>query len=109
MSRARTDVGEAKLFQMRTDVSFAIVNGEPLFDDPLKIDPPPANDAILLAVGSCLDDSSQFLKLFSPQPWFNAACMDVAHPLRSMRTYFHVRDLHCRNRNLLDVINESWA
>ena len=68
MSGTRTDVGETKLLKKRTDVSLAIVNAEPLFDDPLKIDLPPANDAILLAVGSCLDDSSQFLKLFSTQP-----------------------------------------
>ena len=49
------DVGEAKLFQKRTDVSLAIVNAEALLYDPLKIDPPQANDAILRAVGSCLD------------------------------------------------------
>ena len=84
MSWARADVGEAKLFQKRTDVSLAIVNAEALLDDPLKIDPPPANDAILLAVGSCLDDSSQFLKLFSTEPWFNATCMDVAQATRPL-------------------------
>jgi hypothetical protein len=84
MSGARTDVGEAKLFQKRTDVSLAIVNAESLFDDPLKIDPPPANDAILLAVGSCLDDSSQFRKLISTQPWLNATCMDVVQTIRPL-------------------------
>lgn len=84
MSGARTDVGEAKLFQKRTDISLAIVNAESLFDNPLKIDPPPANDAILLAVGSCLDDSSKFREFFSTQPWFNAACMDVAQTIRPL-------------------------
>jgi hypothetical protein len=84
MSWARTYVGEAKLLQKRTDVSLAIVNAEALFDDPLKVDPPPANDAILLAVGSCLDNSSQFRKLLSTQPWFNAACMDVAQTIRPL-------------------------
>jgi len=81
MSWARADVGEAKLFQKRTDVSLAIVNAEALLYDPLKIDAPPANDAILLAVGSCLDDSCQFRKLINAQPRFNAACVDVAQTI----------------------------
>jgi len=84
MSGARADVGEAKLFQKRTDVSLAIVNAEALLDDPLKIGPPPANDAILLAVGPCFHDSSQFGQLFQAQPWFNAACMDVAQTIRPL-------------------------
>ena len=65
MSWARTDVGEAKLLQKRTDLSLPIVNAEALLDDPLKIDPPPVTDAILLAAGSCLEDSSQLVKLVS--------------------------------------------
>jgi hypothetical protein len=84
MSWARTDVGEAKFLEERTDISLAIVNAEALLDDPLEIDPPPANDAILLAVGSCLDDSSQFRKLISTQPWLNATCMDVAQTIRPL-------------------------
>ena len=72
MSWARTDVGEAKLLQKRADVSLAIVNAEALLDDPLKVDPPPANDAILLAVGPSLHDSSKFRQLFRAQSWFDA-------------------------------------
>ena len=80
MSWARTDVGEAKLLQKRADVSLAIVNAEALLDDPLKVDPPPANDAILLAVGPSLHNSSQFRQLLRAQSWFNAPRMDVAQP-----------------------------
>ena len=57
---------ETKLFQKRTDVSLARINAEALFDDPLKIDSPPVNDAILLAGGSCLNDSSEFRELKRP-------------------------------------------
>ena len=84
MSWARTDVGEAKLLQKRTDISLTIVNAEALLDDPLEIDPSPANDAILLAVGPSLHDSCQFRQLFRAQSWFNASRMDVAQTIRSL-------------------------
>ena len=69
-------------FHKGNDVSLAIVKAEALFDDPLKINPPPANDAIFLAVRSCLHDSSQVRKLGSTQPWFNAPCMRVTQTVR---------------------------
>ena len=67
MSWARTDVGEAKFLEKRSDISLAIVNAEALLDDPLEIDPSPANDRILLAVGPGLNDSSQVRQLFRAQ------------------------------------------
>ena len=80
MSWARTDVGEAKFLEKRSDISLAIVNAEALLDDPLEIDPSPANDRILRAVGPGLNDSSQVRQLFRAQSWFNAPRMDVAQP-----------------------------
>ena len=40
-----------------------IGNADALLGDPLKLYPPPANDAILVAVGSCLHDCRQFREL----------------------------------------------
>jgi len=63
MSGSRTDVGEADLLQKRAYVSLTIVNAKALLEDKLKIDPPPANDAMLLPVRARLNDRSKFSSL----------------------------------------------
>ena len=84
MSGTRADVGIVEFLQKRADVSLAIDNAEALLDDPLEIDPPPANEAILLAVMPRLGDSSKLRQPFSAQPWRHAACMDVAQTIRTL-------------------------
>ena len=44
------------------------VDAEPLGDDALKVDPPPAHDAVLLTVRTGLDDLRQLGQLRFRQP-----------------------------------------
>ena len=60
MTRTRTHVGEAELFQDCSDIALVKVNTETLLDDGLQINTPPANNAIYLMIRSSLDDGSQF-------------------------------------------------
>jgi hypothetical protein len=59
MPRPRADVGEAELLQKRPDVARMKVDAEPLGDDPLEVDPPPAHDAIDLTIRAALDDPGE--------------------------------------------------
>jgi hypothetical protein len=56
MTRPRADVGEAELLQKLSDVARMKVDAEPLSDDALEVDPPPAHDAVLLTIRTRLDD-----------------------------------------------------
>ena len=52
--------GQAELLQQRSDMAFMIVDAEALVDDALKIDAPPAHDAVDLSVGASFDDRREF-------------------------------------------------
>lgn len=56
MTRARADVREANLLQYLADSALVIINAEPILDDALQVDPPPADHAILLPVRPSFDD-----------------------------------------------------
>ena len=56
MTGPRTDMGEAKLLQKLSDIAGMKLDAEPLGDDALEVDPPPAHDAILLTIRAGLDD-----------------------------------------------------
>jgi hypothetical protein len=77
MTRTRTHVGEAELFQDRSDIALVKVNTEPFLDDGLQINTPPANNAIYLMIRSSLDDGSQFGSLFARQPGLDTSGMAV--------------------------------
>ena len=57
MARSCADVGEADLLQKRPDIALVEVDAEPLGDDTLEIDTPPAHDAVFLALRARFDDS----------------------------------------------------
>ena len=56
MTGPRTDRGEAKLLQKLSDTARMKLDAEPLGDDALEVDPPPAHDAVLLTIRTRLDD-----------------------------------------------------
>ena len=56
MARPCADVREAELLQKLSDIALVEVDAEPLGDDALEVDPPPAHDAVLLTIRAGLDD-----------------------------------------------------
>ena len=59
MRRPCAHVREAELMQKFADIARMKVDPEPLGDDPLEVDPPPAHDAVLLTIRTRLDDLCQ--------------------------------------------------
>ena len=47
---------EAELLEKLSDIARVKVDAEPLGDDALEVDPPPAHDAVLLTIRPGLDD-----------------------------------------------------
>ena len=56
MTRAGADVGEAERLQELADRALVIGNPEPLVDDALQVDPPPAHNAMHDPVRAGLDE-----------------------------------------------------
>jgi hypothetical protein len=56
MTGPRTDVGEAELLQKLSDIARMKVDAEPLGNDALEVDPPPAHHAVDLTIRTGLDD-----------------------------------------------------
>ena len=56
MTGPRADVGEAEFLEELSDIAGMKVDAEPLGDDALEVDPPPAHDAVLLMIRTRLDD-----------------------------------------------------
>src|SRR5258708_4832861 len=56
MTGPRTDMGEAKLLQKLSDIARMKLDAEPLRNDALEVDPPPAHDAVDLTIRTGLDD-----------------------------------------------------
>ena len=68
MARPRADVGETKLLQKLPDIARMKVDPEPLNDDALEIDPPPAHDAIFLPIRANFHDLRECGHLLFRQP-----------------------------------------
>src|SRR5690606_37612170 len=66
--RAGAHVREAKLLEKRTHMALVILDPEPLLDNPLKVDPAPANHPVHVRVGTSLDDLGKFGLLLVRQP-----------------------------------------
>ena len=67
MARPCADVGEAKLLQELSDIARMEVDAEPLGNDALEIDTPPAHDAVFLALRASLDDLRKLSQLLLGQ------------------------------------------
>jgi hypothetical protein len=72
MARSCADVGEAELLQKRPDIALVEVDAEPLGDDALKIDTPPAHDPVFVALRASLDDLRKLDHLLSRKPGLRA-------------------------------------
>ena len=82
MTGPRTDVGEAEFLEKLSDIAFVERDAEPLGDDPLEIDPPPAHDAIFLTVRANLDDLRELSQLLRRQARFGTFRPVVDEALR---------------------------
>jgi hypothetical protein len=74
MARARTDVAEPKLFQKRPNIPLVVINAKPALDDALKVNAPPAHDAIGFSVGTYVDDDGEFSPLLHRQARLMTSC-----------------------------------
>ena len=83
MARSCADVGEADLLQKRPDIALVEVDAEPLGDDALKIDTPPAHDAVFLALRASLDDLRKLRQLLVGQARLRAFRPVIDKPLRT--------------------------
>jgi len=92
MPRTRADMAEAELVQELSDVAGVVVHVEPLLDNPLQVDAPPAHDAVNGAVRTLLDDCRQVGLLLGRQPrrWsrrpliektIGAGCVEPMNPV----------------------------
>ena len=70
MAGFRADVGEAQLFQKRSDIALMKINTEALFDHALEVSAPPAHDAVLLAIRAGVDDSRRSACCFADERGF---------------------------------------
>ena len=53
MTRPGADMREAELLQKLSDIARMKVDAEPLGDDVLEVDTPPAHNAVLFPIGAC--------------------------------------------------------
>jgi hypothetical protein len=60
-------VREAELVQKYADIARMKVDAEPLGDDPLEVDPPPAHDPVLLTIRGGLDALRELSQLLFRQ------------------------------------------
>src|SRR3984885_6881130 len=63
MTGPRTGMGEAKLLQKLSDIARMKLDAEPLGNDALEVDPPPAHDAVDLTIRTGLDDLRELSQL----------------------------------------------
>ena len=67
MTRPCAHVREAEFLQQLPDIAFVERDAEPLGDDPLEVDPPPAHDPVLLTIRTSLDDLRELSQLLLRQ------------------------------------------
>ena len=105
MTRPGADVGEAELLQKLSDIAWVKVDAEPLGDDALEVDPPPAHDAVLLTIRPGLDDLRKLgplllrqARLGTRRPIVDEALgpsgVEAMHPV-AQRLAVHAVDLGC--------------
>ena len=63
MARPRADVREAELLQQLSDIALVEHDPEPLSDDPLEVEPPPAHHPVLLTIRAGFDDLRELSQL----------------------------------------------
>ena len=63
MTRPCAHVREAEFLQQLPDIAFVERDAEPLGDDPLEVDPPPAHDAVDMTIRAGLDDLCELSQL----------------------------------------------
>src|ERR1700722_15128757 len=85
MARPGADLEEAKLLQKLSDIAGMKVDAEPLGDDALEVDAPPAHDAVLLTIWASLDDLRQLSQLRFRQAGLGTVRPLVDEPIRSRR------------------------
>jgi hypothetical protein len=56
-------MGEAKLLQKLSDIARMKLDAEPLGDDSLEVDPPPAHDAVDMTIRAGFDDLGELSQL----------------------------------------------
>jgi hypothetical protein len=83
MARSCADMGEADLLQKRPDIALVEVDAEPLGDDTLKIDTPPAHDAVFLALRASLEDLRKLRQLLVGQARLRTFGPVVEKPVRT--------------------------
>ena len=76
---------EAKLVEELADIARVEVDAEPLGDDTLEVNPPPAHDAVLFTIRTRLDDLRQLSQLLRRQPRFWTFGPVVDQALRNLR------------------------
>jgi hypothetical protein len=116
MTRPCADVGKAKLLQKLSDVARMKVDAEPLGDDALEVDAPPAHHAIFLTVRAGFHDLRELSQLFHRQARLGTfrAFVDEALRPRSVeamnpvaqRLAIHAADLR-RPRPVHSIANRS--
>src|SRR5271170_1021023 len=82
VARPGAYVGKAELLEKLANVTFVIVDAEPLGDDALEVDPSPAHDAVLLAIRTYLDDGRELDQLLSRQARLGTLRPIVDEPFR---------------------------
>ena len=85
MARPGAHVREAELLQKLADIALVKVDPEPLGDDPLEVDPPPAHDAVPLAIRAGLDDLRELGQLLRRQTRLGTLRPIVDEPVRARR------------------------
>ena len=67
MTGPRTDVGEAQFLEELSDIARMKLDAEPLGNDALEVDPPPAHDFVLLTIRTRLDDLRELSPVAPPK------------------------------------------
>src|ERR1700679_618375 len=106
MARPRADVREAKLLQKLADIARMKVDAEPLGDDVLEVDTPPAHNAVLFPIGACFHDLRERGHLLLRQTRLGPFGPTVDEPIRprgveamnpiAKRLAIHAANLRCR-------------
>ena len=79
---ACAEVGEAERLEQPADIALVVFGAEALGHDRLKVDTPPAHDAIGLRIGAGLDDRRQLGQLRLAQTRRAAPAVEIEKTLR---------------------------
>jgi hypothetical protein len=76
---------EAELLEQFSNIALVELDAEPLGDDPLEVDPPPAHDAVDLAIRTRLDDLRELSQLIRRKASLGTLRPVVNEALRTRR------------------------